>query len=196
MLVQRGVVNGNVLESIQRIDGARDRNSLDESKYRDTLRHAYAEVRYHIDEAQIQNDSDREMLVQTESELDALVRSKQGGQELGEISAIVVFATLTIYVTLATRPEEVKCWTLLLVELFSALMSAVVIFLVEFIVGWGRDRNRKKLSYAESGKTAPSVAFPEDEPQQVDRWLFIMMAVAILAAYVGLLGYKALGQHC
>ena len=196
LLVRRGVVNRAVRNSIQEIDGSRDRNSLDESKYRDTLRHAYAEVRYHIDEAQIQNDSDREMLAQAESELDALVRSKQGGQELGEISAIVVFATLTIYVTLATRPEEVRCWTLLLVELFSALMSSVVIFLVEFIVGWGRDRNRKKLWYDESGTTAPSVAFPEDEPQQVDRWLFIMMAVAILAAYVGLLGYKALGQHC
>ena len=195
-LVQRNVVSGNVLDSIQRIDGSRDRNSLDETKYRDTLRQAYGEVRDYIDKAQPEDGSDRDMLVQTESELDALVRSKQGGQELGEISAIVVFATLTICVTLATRPDDLRCWTLLLVELFSALMSSVVIFLVEFIVGWGRDRNRKKLRYDESGETAPSVAFPEDEPQQVDRWLFIMMAVAILAAYVGLLGYKALGQHC
>ena len=196
VLVQRGVVSGNVLKSIQRIDESRDRNSLDESKYRDTLRDAYAAVRYHIDEAQIQNDSDREMLVQTESDLDALVRSKQGGQELGEISAIVVFATLTTYVTLATRPDGVTCWSLLLVELFSALMSSVVIFLVEFIFGRGRDRNRKKLEYEEPNQTAPFVAFPKDEPQQVDRWLFVIMAVAILAAYVGLLGYKALGQHC
>ena len=150
----------------------------------------------HIDEAQIQNDSDREMLVQN-GERPGRSRTFQArGQELGEISAIVVFATLTIYVTLATRPEEVRCWTLLLVELFSALMSSVVIFLVEFIVGWGRDRNRKKLEYEEPNQTAPFVAFPKDEPQQVDRWLFVIMAVAILAAYVGLLGYKALGQHC
>ena len=193
LLVRRRVINDEVRRNIRQIDESRDRNSLDESKYRATLRGAYDRARVHIREASPQNDSDRELLVQVESELDALVRSKQGGQDLGEIFAIVVFAWLTGYVTLGTRPENLEGWTLLMVELFSTLVSSIIIFLVEFIVGRGRDRNRSKLSYETGGNSGDPVAFPEDEPQQVDRWLFIIMAVAILATYVGLLGYKALG---
>ena len=192
-LVRGYVISEDVRKSIRKIDESRDRESLDESQYRETLRRAYAEARGHITKARPQNDSDREMLVQVESELDALVRSKQGGQDLGEISAIVVFAWLTIYVTLATRPEEVKGWTLLMVELFSTLTSSVIIFLLEFIVGWGRDRNRSKLDYKKQKKGPYPVAFPETQPHYVDRWFFVVIAVAILATYVGLLGYKALG---
>lgn len=193
MLVRGGVISGDIRLNIQQIDESRDRDSLDESKYRETLRCAYENARVHIGEADPQNDSDRELLVQVESELDALVRSKQGGQDLGEISAIVVFAWLTGYVTLGTRPENLQGWTLLMVELFSTLVSSIIIFLVEFIVGRGRDRNRSKFNYETGGNGGYPVAFPEDEPRQVDRWLFIIMAVVILATFVGLLGYKALG---
>lgn len=191
-LVDRRIISPNVRDSIRDIDGARDRNSLDESKYRATLYNAYSGVREHIARANPRSDTDRDTLVQVESDLDALVRSKQGGQDLGEIFALVIFAGLTIFVTLSTKPEAVRGWAMLMVELFSILTSSVIIFLVEFIVGWGRERNRSKLNYEGAEDGVFVVAFPETEPHQVDRWLFIVIGVVILATYISLFGHKAL----
>ena len=181
-LVRRGVISGDVLDCVLRID---------EAKHMASLNDAYTEARSHIIEANLLDDADRETLTQAETDLDALTRSKQGGLVLGEIFALIIFATITIVMTLSTRPETVKGWSLLLVELFAMLTPAVIIFLMVYVIDLDRERDERKLKQAENGDYL--LQFPEIEPRLVDRWLSVIVGIAIVATYAGLLAHKSLG---
>ena len=96
-LVKRGVIEGDVRDCILIID---------ESNRQATLRGYYLKVRQYIREATPGDDSDREALNQTEADLDMLVRSKQATPVLGQIFALLVFAGITIFRTIITKPSE------------------------------------------------------------------------------------------
>ncbi len=142
-LVRRDVINGDVREYIMKID---------ESNEQAKLRDYYLKVREYIANALPLDDSDRQTLRETESDLDTLVRSKQVQPVLGEIFALLVFAGITIFLALFTKPLEVEGWIRLLVDMFAMLISAVIIFLMFYSLDLDRERDAHKLEQTdESG---------------------------------------------
>ena len=109
-LVRREVIDGEVRGCIMVIDEANDQAVLKEQ---------YLKTREYIARAVPQDDSDRQRLNETEAELDMLVRSKQVSPVLGEIFALLVFAGITIFLTMFTRPGEPDGWIRMLIDLFA-----------------------------------------------------------------------------
>ena len=182
-LVKRGVINGDVRECILVID---------ESNKQATLKDYYIRVRSYIADATPSDDSDRQALNQTEAELDTLVRSKQATPVLGEIFALLVFAGITIFLTMFTKPDEPDGWIRMLIDLFAMLVSAVIIFLMTYSMDLDRERDAHKLERAtEDGDYL--LLFPDTEQRLFDQWLSITVGVSIVLAYAGLLGHKWLG---
>ena len=183
ILVKSGVISGDVLEYIRGIDGAKNRSELQA---------AYANARVYMAKAVPQNSSDREILNQAEVDLDMLVHSKQIGLALGEMFGIVVFAGITIAVALFTRPPDAEGWVRLLVDLFAMLISSVIIFLVVYVFDLDRERDEPKLErYAAT--ESYSLRFPDAGERVFDQLLSIVVGIAIVVTYGGLLMHKWLG---
>ena len=113
------MINGEVRRCIMVIDEANDQAVLKEQ---------YLKARDYIARAVPLDDSDRQRLNETEAELDMLVRSKQVSPVLGEIFALLVFAGITIFLTMFTRPAKPDGWIRTLIDLFAMLVSSVIIF--------------------------------------------------------------------
>ena len=88
--------------------------------------------------------SDRGDLNQAEADLDMLVRSKQAVPVLGEIFALLVFAGITIFLTIFTKPTEPDGFIRLLLDLFAMLVSSVIIFLMIYSIDLERERDAHK----------------------------------------------------
>ena len=112
---------------------------LDESNNQAVLKEYYLKTRDYLASALPGDDSDRQRLNETEAELDMLVRSKQVSPVLGEIFALLVFAGITIFLTMFTRPPEPDGWIRLLLDMFAMLVSSVIIFLMIYSVDLDRE---------------------------------------------------------
>ena len=182
-LIRLDVISSDVLECIRGIDGTKSRSEL---------QNAYAKARIYLDKAVPHNSSDREILNSAEVDLDTLVHSKQIGLALGEMFGIVVFAGITIALALFTRPPDTEGWIRLLVDLFAMLISSVIIFLVVYVFDLDRERDEPKLEqYATTGDY--SLRFPDAGGRVFDQLLSIVVGIAIVVTYAGLLTYKWLG---
>ncbi len=184
-LVRRDVINGDVRRCIMVID---------ESNEQATLREYYLKTREYIASAVPGDDSDRQRLNETEAELDMLVRSKQVSPVLGEIFALLVFAGITIFLTMFTRPGEPDGWIRLLIDLFAMLVSSVIIFLMIYSIDLDRERDAHKLErVSESGSEIYLLLFPDTESRLFDQWLSVGVGAVIILVYAGLLAHKWLG---
>ena len=184
-LVRRDVINSEVRRCIMVID---------ESNNQATLREYYLRTREYIASAIPEDDSDRQRLNEAEAELDMLVRSKQVSPVLGEIFALLVFAGITIFLTMFTKPGEPEGWIRLLIDLFSMLVSSVIIFLMIYSIDLDRERDAHKLErVAESGEDNYLLVFPDTERRLFDQWLSVGVGAIIILVYAGLLAYKWLG---
>ena len=182
-LVRRGVIEGEVRDCILIID---------ESNRQATLKEYYLKVRQYIREATPVDDSDREALNQTEADLDMLVRSKQATPVLGEIFALLVFAGITIFLTIFTKPSEPDGFIRLLIDLFAMLVSSVIIFLMTYSLDLDRERDAHKLERAtEDGEYL--LLFHDTEQRLFDQWLSIVVGISIILVYAGLMANKWLG---
>ena len=179
-LVRRDVINGEVRECIRIID---------ESNRQMVLKEYYLETRRHIHEATPKDEADRQALSQVEAELDSLVRSKQTSPVLGEIFALLIFAGITIFLTMFTRPTEPDGWIRILLDLFAMLVSSVIVFLMIYSMDLDKERDSHKLERAtDSGDYL--LMFPDTEQRLFDQWLSIAVGVAIVLTYAGLFGNK------
>lgn len=187
-LVRRGVINGEVRQCIQKID---------ETNKQAELRDYYLQTRKYIAEANQSdslNDSDRQRLDDTEAELDTLVRSKQVSPVLGEIFALLVFAGITIFLTMFTKPTEPEGWIRLLIDLFAMLVSSVIIFLMIYSIDLDRERDAHKLEKTSGVETDEYLlVFPDTERRLFDQWLSVAVGVIIILVYAGLMAHKWLG---
>ena len=174
-LAQEGVIDRDVLEYAARVDAPQ--NQID-------LKEAYTELRGYIGRARPRDWEARQMLSEAESQLDTLVRSKQLGVILGELFALIIFAGMTIVVALLLRPDEGLAYTRFFVDVFSMLISAVVIFLTVNVWDLYHERAvRQVRERVESGDYV--VRFPETERPMADLWLSVVVGIAMLAtAYV------------
>ena len=184
-LVRRDVINGDVRRCIMVID---------ESNEQATLSEYYLKTREYIASAVPGDDSDRQRLNETEAELDMLVRSKQDSPVLGEIFVLLVFAGITIFLTMFTRPGELDGWIRLLVDLFAMLVSSVIIFLMIYSIDLDREWDAHKLErVSESGSEIYLLLFPYPESRLFDQWLSVGVGAVIILVYASLLAHKWLG---
>ena len=182
-LAQEGVVDKAVREYAARVDAPRNQTDLKE---------AYTQLRDHISRARPTGWQARQMLSDAESQLDTLVRSKQLGVILGELFALVIFAGMTIVVALLLRPDENLAYARFFVDVFAMLISAVVIFLTVNV--WDLYHERAIRQVAERAEYSDYVVrFPDTERPMADLWLSVVVGVAMLATYSGLLAHKWLG---
>ena len=189
LLARRGVINPEACDYILEIDRANnDASTAKEAYYK--VRRLIAEVdAKSLDEAEVQ------LLSDAESNLDALVRSKQLDIHLGEVFALGIFATITVGLSLLTLPPQLGGWTRLLVDLFAMLISAVVIFLMFHIHDLQRERDERKLESLEERAEHRGylVRFIDTERRLPDQLLSLVVGTAIVLAYAGLLANKWLG---
>ena len=101
-------------------------------------------TRGYIASAVPQDDPDRQRLNETEAELDMLVRSKQVSPVPGEIFALPVFAGITIFLTMFTRPSDPEGYMRMLLDLFAMRVSWVIIFLMIYSIDLDREREAHK----------------------------------------------------
>ncbi len=183
-LARRDVINRDVRQCIMVID---------ESNNQAVLREYYLKTRGYITSAVPENDSDRQALNQTEAELDMLVRSKQVSPVLGEIFALLVFAGITISLTIFTRPSEPGGWIRLLLDMFAMLVSSVIIFLMIYSIDLDKERDAHKLERASVEDDSLLLLFPDTERRLFDQWLSVGVGAIIILVYAGLLAHKWLG---
>ena len=182
-LVRRGVINEDVRHCILVID---------ETNKQPILKEYYLKARGYIATATPENDSDRDTLVQVEADLDMLVRSQQTTPVLGEIFALLVFAGITIVLTIFTKPAEPEGWIRLLLDLFAMLVSSVIIFLMIYSMDLDRERDAHILERTtEDGEYL--LLFPDIERRLFDQWLSVAVGVIIILVYAGLMAYKWVG---
>ena len=182
-LVRRGVIDEDVRHCILVID---------ETNKQPILKEYYLKARSYIANATPENDADRDTLVQVEADLDMLVRSQQTTPVLGEIFALLVFAGITIVLTIFTKPTEPEGWIRLLLDLFAMLVSSVIIFLMIYSMDLDRERDAHILERTtEDGEYL--LLFPDTERRLFDQWLSVAVGVIIILVYAGLMAHKWVG---
>ena len=168
----------------------------------DQLKTAYLTARSYFRSADYSNGTNREMLVEAEADLDALVRSRQSALVLGELFSLVIFGGITVFLVLFSRPQETEGWPRFMIDIFAMLIAPVIVFLMVNIWDLHRERNGKWLEYkAELGDHLGywaelgdyTVRFPDAGQRRADQWLSVLLGVGIVATYVGLLAHKWLG---
>ena len=189
LLARRGIIDGDVCGHILEIDRSRDLA---------VVRVAYQRARDCMAEVVpgTLGEADIQLLSQAESNLDALVRSKQVDIHLGEMFALVIFGMVTVGLALFSRPPQVEGWTRLLADVFAMVVSAVIVFMLVHIQDLQRERDDPKLELQGATVQAYSrymVLFPDTARRSFDQWLSVVVGVTIVATYVGLLGHRWLG---
>ena len=182
-LVKRGVIDGDVRHCVMVID---------ETNKQPILKEYYLKARSYIANATPENDSDSDTLVQVEADLDMLVRSQQTTPVLGEIFALLVFAGITIFLTVFTKPTEPEGWIRLLLDLFAMLVSSVIIFLMIYSMDLDRERDAHILERTTEDDEY-LLLFPDTERRLFDQWLSVAVGVIIILVYGGLMAYKWVG---
>ena len=165
---------------------------IDAPASNEELRAAYLKARSYFRSADYSDGTNREMLIEAEADLDALVRSRQSAVVLGELFSLVIFGGITIFLVLFSRPQETEGWPRFMVDIFAMLIAPVIVFLMVNIWDLHRERSGKWLE-VRAGSDDHTVWFPSAAPRPADRWLSIILGVGIVATYVGLLAHKWLG---
>ena len=189
MFAKRGVIDPAVLECVIRIDAPRNQADLKE---------AYSQARgYFTSAVDLDDVEERLVLNEAEAELDAMARSKQLGLVLGELFALIIFAGITIFFALLSRPGTEHPFSEFLVDVFAMLISAVIIFLTINVWDLHHERGVRQLErqYEQGNQDdqGDMVVVGETRHQLSDRWLSIIVGIAIVFTYAGLLGNKYLG---
>ena len=183
-LVKQGVIDGDVRHCIMVID---------ETNKQLILKEYYLKARAYINNATPEKDSDQDTLTQVEADLDMLVRSQQTTPVLGEIFALLVFAGITIFLTMFTLPaSESEGWIRLLLDMFAMLVSSVIIFLMIYSMDLDRERDAHTLEQA-TEEEEYLLLFPDTEQRLFDQWLSVAVGVIIILVYAGLLAHKWVG---
>ena len=184
LAIQARVIDEAVLDCVLRIKAPQNPEDL---------QGAYTQAREHFRNADYSDASNREMLIESEADLDALVRSKRSAVVLGELFSLVIFGGITIFLALFARPTGNGDWSLYMFDIFAMLISPVIIFLMVNIWDLHQERAEKWLEFGEESRDY-AVRFPSDIVfRRADQWLSIIIGVAIVATYVGLLGHKHMG---
>lgn len=185
LLASRGVIADEARGYILRIDAHENATDL-----ADAYRSARSSIRgaYQATTA----DVDRRELAEAAAEVDALAHSRQEGQDFGEYVALVVFAVITVALILLSLDAEATGWNGFLIEMFTILFSAVIIFLVVNVWDLQRERGAAVLR-PEADSEGYGVVFRDAVGRRFEQVVSIVVVLAMTAAYGWLLWGKWLG---
>ena len=189
LLTRRGVVDERILKDILVIDESEQRP--------EQLRISYEEALRYISEAKVNADeSAARDLSQVEGQLNSLVHSKELGPGFGELSALYVFAGLTVVLAVVSRPDEVVGWTAFLIDMFAMLFSSVIMFLL-FNVGDIRQRRLDPTlgSSDIEGVEGYSVVFQNVRRRIAEERISLVVGGALVIMYGVLIWSKFLNQY-
>ena len=181
LLARRNLIDGSIREHVLAIDG---------SQSPEQLQAAYRQAKLCLARSIAANSvpDDQAKLAEAEAQLNVLTYSRQQGIDFGELFALITFGGITIVLALASR-VDVSGWTAVLVELFTMLFSAVVIFLVSNIWDLQRDRTSHILQKLPEGD-GYGLVFRDAKSRRFEQGTSVVVGLAITAAYFGLLWYK------
>ena len=184
LLAGRAVIGDEVRGFILRIDAPERPEDLADAyrSARQSLRHAYT--------ASL-DDADRRELAAAAAELDALAHSRQEGQDFGEYVAMVIFAFITVALILFSVDEGAQGWNGFLIEMFTMLFCAVIIFLVVNVWDLQRERGAPVLRPEVDG--GYGVVFRDAVARRFEQWVSSVVVIAMTAAFGWLLWEKWLG---
>ena len=184
LLARRNLIDGSIREHILDIDGSQ---SLEQ------LQKAYQQAKLCLSRAVATNPEPdaQAKLAEAEAQLNALTYSRQQGIDFGELFALITFGAITVVLALASRPV-VSGWTAVLIELFTMLFSAVIIFLVSNV--WDLQRNRTgRILQKLPDRDGYGVVFRDVHSRRFEQGISIVVGLAVTAAYFGLFWHKWLG---
>ena len=183
-LARRGVVRHEICENVLTINQASGPE----------MQQAYEQARESMEEALRQaSPQDEERLVAMEVELDSLTHSRQQGINFGELCALGIFGIITVAITLLARPDA-EGVTAFLVEVFTIMFSAVILFLTVGIGDLEIERiSRIMQSHSSSVGENHKVLFRDETKRHIEQVITIAVGLFIVTAFTGLLGYKWLG---
>lgn len=184
LLAQRNLIASEATRHIRGIDSARTPEEL---------RLAYTQVKLCFAEATAEDlpPSDQRLLADVEAQLNMMVHSRQQGLEFGELFSLIIFGGATVLLSLVSRPE-VEGWTAFLLEVFSTLFPAVIIFLITNV--WDLHRDRADLVLAnQQNSQGFGVIFRDARSRRFEQSVSLVVGLLIIIAYAGLLWYKWVG---
>ena len=180
LLVRRGVVDRDVhgyLINIE-VSGQRARE----------LEESYVIVLHRLREASSAtwvSDSDKENLMKAEADLNALVHSKNRGMVFGEHLALYMFAGISVFIALFARPGVATNWTGFLLEMFSTVFPAVIIFLVVNVHDLQSDRVAANLE--RSSDAGYRVVFADIRDRDLERWISTVVVIFLVVGFSALM---------
>ena len=167
--------------------------SIDRARTPEQLQQAYTQIKLCFVRAAAvdQSNSNRKLLADAEAQLNMMVHSRQQGLEFGELFSLIIFGGVTIILALLSRPE-VYGWTAFLVETFSTLFPAVIVFLIVNV--WDLHRDRADLILSSQQTTAGfGVIFRDHKSRRFEQSISVIVGLSIIFAFAGLLWYKWVG---
>ena len=164
--------------------------AIDRSRTPEQLQGAYTELKLCFARAAAvdHRDADRKLLADAETQLNVFVHSRQQGLEFGELFSLIIFGGSTIMLALLSRPE-VFGWTGFLVEMFSVLFPAVIVFLIANVWDLHRDRAELVLSSSDTIE-GYGVIFRDSRSRRFERGISIVVGLLTIVTYAGLLWSK------
>ena len=189
-LALKGVLSREVCDWVLTID----------EKQGQELEDAYRSARHAVVKAlEVAEGSDRESLRDLEKELDTLTHSRQQGINFGEICALFIFASLVVGTALLTRPSNLSNLTGFVVEMFTMLFPAVIVFLAFNVLDLQSERISRILAldlqsgdYVVAFQNADwqSQAVEHNSRRAFEQWISVVVGLTIIIAYSVLFLHK------
>ena len=200
LLIHRGLISARILDHVRRIDTAVKPEELAKSY----------EATYAILNRSLQSQISRgggpgddaagfdpiRELSDAQTEVDILVQSRQHGREFSEILAVVLFAGLTVGLSLMVRPDDVmpvihgsrSGLTGFVIELFCVLFASIITFLMFNLLDMRRER--KLPLFLRSKNFSFLVSQREESSRLPERVVAVAVGVIVTGAFGILLYYK------
>lgn len=181
LLARRGIVGSNLRDRVVDLDSAQNVEDIGA---------AYSDVKQDFQAARqtAQIPENQQLLSETEASLDAVVHSKQQGSNFGEFFALIIFAVITVSLSILARPD-LDGWTGFLIEMFTIPFSAVIIILTVNVWDFHRDRIGAIL-YRNPDHGWYGVLFRDSENRRFEQWISVVIGLAVTVAYAFLLWNK------
>ena len=182
LLSRRGVLDRKALQYLMVID-------VSEQKPKN-IKDAYDKIMNYISSGAAKDDAsdgERQQLSEAAAELNSLVHSKKQGLVIGELFALYIFAGISVFISLFSRPN-VSGWTAFLTEMFTMLFSSVLIFLLFNVHDLQRARVAAILRKTEEGDYR--VVFRDLQHRALEQILSVIIVLALGVGYGWLLWGK------
>ena len=175
-LARKGGISEDAKNQLRRID---------EHTKPEQLLDAYRKLKDYFKTTREEHPEYDDKLDELEAAVDSLAHSKQQGANFGELIALGVITFIMVCALLFFKPPGLFGWDGLFTEISSFLLAAVIVFLFANIFDLQHDRTNAVLK-KEKGGDLHFVAFDDATDRGGERWVSVIVCVAIAVAYIWL----------